>query len=214
MRTSGPTGLVGVLALQGDFAAHVAALERRGMAVRLVRRPRDLEGLDGITLPGGESSTMLRLMRFAELQHPLERAVREGLPTLATCAGMILLAREVRDPAQDSLDVLDITVSRNGYGRQLHSATHALRGHSGFPDCKGIFIRAPRVMRTGESCEVLATRDGDAVLVRSDKILAASFHPELEESHPAHGLFVEAVENQRRSRRESNEGADLKAAEN
>ena len=184
---------VGVLALQGDFAAHVDRLRALGIEAPLVRRPRDLEGLDGLALPGGESSTMLRLMSFDGMDAALPAAIRAGLPTLATCAGMILLAQEVRDPEQASLGLLDITVSRNGYGRQLHSGTHAIQGHAGFPDGSGIFIRAPRVTRVGASCEVLASRAGDPVLVRHASVLAACFHPELEDAHPVYQLFLDGV---------------------
>lgn len=183
---------VGVLALQGDFAAHVRQLERRGIDTVLIRGRRHLENLDGLVLPGGESSVMLRLLGIEALAEPLRATIASGIPTLATCAGMILLAHSVTDPVQTSLDLLDVDVSRNGYGRQLHSGTHTLRGAGGFPDCRGIFIRAPRVTRAGERCEILATLGQDPVLVRQESILAACFHPEFDDAHPLYDLFTSA----------------------
>lgn len=175
--------VVGVLALQGDFADHQAVLAARGVATRQIRRAEDLRGIQGLVLPGGESTTMLRLLDIQGLSKPLARLLVTDLPVLATCAGLILLAREVVDPIQGSLGVLDLKVARNGYGRQLHSGTFPLRG-TGVPvGACGVFIRAPRILRVGPGVEVLAYRDQDPVLVRSGPILGACFHPELQEQH-------------------------------
>ncbi len=188
--------IVGVLAVQGDFVEHEAALQRAGVATRQVRRAPDLAGIAGLVLPGGESTTMLRLLRFQELLEPLRRTIEGGLPVLATCAGLILLARRVIDPEQASLDVLDVTVARNGYGRQIQSGTVPLVpvGGSSIPeDASGVFIRAPRIVAVGPDVEVLAARGGDPVLVRRGAILGCCFHPELEANHFVTGWFVAAV---------------------
>jgi 5'-phosphate synthase pdxT subunit len=185
--------VVGVLALQGDFPAHERALAARGIACRRVTRQGQLAGLDALVLPGGESSVMLKLGREARLLDSLREAIAGGLPVLATCAGLILLAREVRQPPQQSLGLLDVVVARNGYGRQVHSGVYPLHGRSGFPDCTGVFIRAPRVVEVGPRVEVLATRDSDPCLFRAGAILAACFHPELDDGHPVHDLFLTSL---------------------
>lgn len=169
----------GVLALQGDFARHAQALQRAGWTTREVRVPRDLDGLAGIALPGGESTTMLNLLDRNQLFGPLREFCGSGVPVLATCAGLILLAREVRAPEQRSFGLLDVTVARNGYGRQIHSGTFALEGPGVPAGATGVFIRAPRILRVGPGVEVLARRGDDPVLVRQGPILAACFHPEL-----------------------------------
>src|SRR5262249_13869161 len=158
---SRPTPLVGVLAMQGAFAEHVKALEASGARTRLVRTAGDLEGLDGLVIPGGESTTMTMLMERVGLLAPLRDAIENGLPVLATCAGMIVLARDITDamPGQHGLGLLDIGVRRNGYGRQVDSFEAGLDfpglGDRQFP---GVFIRAPLVERTG-NVEVLASYD-------------------------------------------------------
>ena len=170
-RGGGDMGRIGVLALQGDFAAHGRAIASRGHEVVLLRNRRDLStSLDGLVLPGGESSTMLRLLDRLHLWAPL-KALR-GLPTLATCAGTILLAREVA-PAQPGLGWLDISVQRNGYGRQRQSFQQRVAGRT------LVFIRAPRVTRVGAAVEVHMRCRGDAVLLRQGPLWAATFHPEL-----------------------------------
>ncbi|MFO1054062.1 MAG: pyridoxal 5'-phosphate synthase glutaminase subunit PdxT [Planctomycetota bacterium] len=184
---------VGVFALQGDVREHVAALASLGIATRPVRRPRDLDGLAGIVLPGGESSTMLKLLAIQGLEAPLGEFLRSGRPVLATCAGLILCASRVVEPEQRSYGVLDVTVARNGWGRQIASGTFALRTStgSGLPDpMDAVFIRAPRIVAVGPRCEVLATRDGEPVLVRQGAVLGACFHPELEVDHPVTKLFA------------------------
>jgi 5'-phosphate synthase pdxT subunit len=184
--------LIGVLAMQGAFAEHVHALEAAGARTRLVRTREDLEGLDGIVLPGGESTTMTMLMERVGLLEPLREAIRGGLATLATCAGMIVLAREITDGMsdQEGLGLLDIAVKRNGYGRQVDSfeAPLTIEGMNGnkFP---GVFIRAPLVERTGD-VNVIATLDGRPVAVRQGRILALGFHPELSGDLRLHREFV------------------------
>lgn len=188
---------IGVLALQGDFSAHLAALHARGAGAVEVRRAAELAGLDGVVLPGGESTTMLRLMNGSGLFEALGQALRSGLPALATCAGAILLAREVRHPAQRSLGALDAVVERNAYGRQIDSTVvpltvepaAALSGRT----LEGVFIRAPRFVELGSGVEVLARRGADPVLVRERRILAATFHPELSSGSPVVELFLRLV---------------------
>ncbi len=185
---------VGVLALQGDFAAHETALAQLGCRPRRVRCAADLDGLAGLVLPGGESTTMLRLLEVEGLWQPLATVLRSGLPILATCAGMILLAERVENPSQRSFAVLPIAVVRNGYGRQLHSGTFPLRSAVLPVGTTGTFIRAPRITHVGAGCQVLAWRDDDPVLVQQDRVLAACFHPELQAGpHPVLERFVAMV---------------------
>lgn len=192
-RTNASAPLVGVLALQGDFADHEAALQAQGLRTRQVRTAAQLDGLDGLVLPGGESTTMLKLLDVEGLWAPLQRALTSGMPVFATCAGMILLAEEVANPSQRSFGILPITVVRNGYGRQLHSGTFALRVADGGQPMDGTFIRAPRITRVGTGCEVLAWRGDDPVLVRHRHVLAACFHPELQDDHPVCRRFAAMV---------------------
>jgi len=178
--------------MQGAFAEHVKALERAGARTRLVRGREDLVGLDGIVLPGGESTTMTMLMERVGLLEPLRQAIGDGLATLATCAGMIVLARDITDGMADQkgLGLLDIDVRRNGYGRQVDSFESPLHidGMNGstFP---GVFIRAPLVERAGD-VKVVAEHDGHPVAVRQDRILALCFHPELTNDLRLHKDFV------------------------
>jgi 5'-phosphate synthase pdxT subunit len=166
---------VGVLALQGDFAAHARALERVGHGVALVRRPDQLDRLDGIVLPGGESTTQLRLLASSGLRDPLVAFAAAGRRVLATCAGLILLARVVVEPEQESLALLDVAVARNAWGRQLDSF-EARSERRGLPL---VFIRAPRIRAVAGTVEVLDTFDREPVLVRQGSIVGATFHPEL-----------------------------------
>jgi 5'-phosphate synthase pdxT subunit len=178
--------------MQGAFAEHVRALEAAGARTRLVRTREDLEGLDGIVLPGGESTTMTMLMERVGLLEPVRDAIRNGLATLATCAGVIVLAREITDgmPEQKGLGLLDVGVRRNGYGRQVESFESPLRieGMNG-KDFPGVFIRSPLVERTGD-VKVLASYDGHPVAIRQDRILALCFHPELTSDLRLHREFV------------------------
>ena len=182
---------VGVLALQGDVREHVAALTGAGALVVLVKRPSDLVGLDGIVLPGGESTTMGRLLDIFELLEPLRALLAAGLPALGTCAGMILLASDVVGgrPDQALLGGLDITVRRNAFGSQVDSFESDV-DVVGVGVMHGVFIRAPWVERLGPSVEVLATIDGHPVAVRQGPLIATSFHPELTGDHRMHALFV------------------------
>jgi len=180
------TRVAGVLALQGGFAAHRAALERLGWATRPVRAPADLEGADALVLPGGESTTQLLLLERLGLEAPLRAFVASSRPVLATCAGLILLARGVRNPPQRSLGLLDVDVVRNAYGRQLDSTV--ARSDAG--DRELVFIRAPRIARVGPDVEVLATWRGDPVLVRQANVTAATFHPELTSDDVVHRLAL------------------------
>ncbi len=174
---------IGVLAVQGNFREHLAMLRRLGAEAVEVRKPEQLEGLDGLVVPGGESTTFMRLMRLYGLDEAI-RAFRG--PILGTCAGMIVLDR-------DHLGLIDVEVDRNAYGRQLASfeADLSLAGESS--PLRGVFIRAPRVRATGD-VEVLAEHEGRPVLVRDGRILVASFHPELTEDTRVHELFLDAVE--------------------
>ncbi len=183
--------------MQGDFAAHRHALSERGVATREVRKPKDLAGLAGLVLPGGESTTMLKLLAEFGLDAPVKESVAQGMPVLATCAGVILLAREVQNPPQPSLGLLDAAVVRNAYGRQLASTVATLEvaapDELPFPTLEGVFIRAPKLVQLGSGVKVLAKRGQDPVLVRQQNILAATFHPELSPKHPVLDLFLQLV---------------------
>ena len=188
--------LVGVLALQGAFREHVRALEACGARTRLVRLPHDLDDLDGLVIPGGESTTMTMLMERMGLLEAVDRAVRRGLPTLGTCAGMIVLARRVSDgrAGQAVLGALDIGVRRNGYGRQVDSfeADLEVSGLDGGP-FPGVFIRAPLIEDVG-AAEVLAEHEGRPVAVRQGRVMALAFHPELSGDLRLHREFLRLVE--------------------
>jgi 5'-phosphate synthase pdxT subunit len=174
---------IGVLALQGNFREHAVALERLGAEVVEVRLPEELDGLDGLVLPGGESTAMARLMRL----YGLEEAIRSfGAPVLGTCAGMILLDRR-------HLGLVDLDVERNAYGRQVSSFEADLRLAGDDEPLRGVFIRAPRVADHGPGVEVLAEHEGEPVLLREGRFLVASFHPELTDDPRVHERFLELV---------------------
>ena len=181
--------IIGVLALQGDFDAHRRRLEELGAEVVLVKKPEQLDSIDGLVIPGGESSTILKLLGQAGFEK-LKQFVRLK-PTFGTCAGAILLANEVENPKQPGLGALDITVCRNAYGRQADSSIREGR----FRDeaIEMVFIRAPKIERVGEGVEVIATEGNDPVLVRHGKTLAATFHPELSNDRRIHQYFMEMV---------------------
>ena len=185
---------VGVLALQGDVREHAAALAQAGAEAVPVKRVADLDGLDGIVLPGGESTTMGKLLTLFELLEPLRVRIEAGLPAYGTCAGMILLATEVLDGRHDQklLGGLDITVRRNAFGSQVHSFEQDL-DVDGVGTVHGVFIRAPWVERAGESVEVLARVDDHPVLCRQGHVIAAAFHPELSGDLRLHELFLREV---------------------
>ena len=186
---------VGVLALQGDFEAHAKALERAGAEPVLVKTPEDLEKVEGLVIPGGESTTMLKLIDETGFRQPLTDFASQK-PVLGTCAGAILMAKEVSNPAQFSFGAVDLTVERNAYGRQIDSRVATLEPDEEFSKRAGkgrmeaVFIRAPVIRRTGPGVRVLAEYQGDAVLVEQGKHLVATFHPELTSDPWVHQLFL------------------------
>jgi 5'-phosphate synthase pdxT subunit len=187
-----PPKKIGVLALQGDFEAHERALKRSGAEAVEVRSPEDLHGLDGLIIPGGESSTMLKLIEAEKLLEPLREFGRRS-PIFGTCAGAILLASEVANPSQPSLGLMDIGIERNGYGRQIDSRIARLEGASLAGGLEAVFIRAPIIRRVGAGATVLATYQGDPVLVEQGQHLAATFHPELTEDSRIHLIFLNKI---------------------
>jgi 5'-phosphate synthase pdxT subunit len=186
---------VGILALQGDFEAHAKAIERAGAEPVLIRTAEELKGIDGLVIPGGESTTILKLLNFMDLKEPLLEFALEK-PVFGTCAGAILLAKEVRNPAQESFGLMDLTVERNGYGRQIDSRVANIRPDADFQqragagDVEAVFIRAPIIRRTGPEVRVLAQYEGDPVLVEQGRHLVATFHPELTQDSRVHKLFL------------------------
>ena len=180
---------IGVLALQGDFDAHRRRLEELGAEVVLVKKPEQLDSIDGLVIPGGESGTFLKLLGEAGFEK-LKDFVRTK-PTFGTCAGAILLANEVENPKQPGLGALDITVRRNAYGRQVDSSIR--EGQFRNLPIEMVFIRAPKIERVGKGVEVVATEGKDPVLVRHGKTLAATFHPELSDDRRIHEYFLELV---------------------
>jgi 5'-phosphate synthase pdxT subunit len=187
--------VVGVLALQGAFAAHRQALARLGADAREVRTADQLAAVDGLVIPGGESTTMAMLLDRTGLRAPLAARLADGMPVFGTCAGMILLADEVLDgrPDQWSFGVLDVGVRRNAYGRQLESFETDLDVVGLDRPFHAVFIRAPGVVRTGPDVAVLAELDGAPVLVRQGTVLASAFHPELTADRRVHELFLDLV---------------------
>ena len=190
---------IGVLALQGDFALHAAALRRAGAEPVEVRKPEALADADGLILPGGESTTLLHLMDAWDFGPALRRFHEVGRPVFGTCAGLIVLAREVESPRQASLGLIDVTVERNSYGRQRESfealdAPEAGAGLDGAGPLPMIFIRAPRIRRVGPGVEVLARHAGEPVLAREGRVLVATFHPELTDDLTVHRYFCRMVE--------------------
>ncbi len=180
-----------VLALQGDFDAHRKRLEELGAEVVLVRKPEQLDEVDALIIPGGESSTFLKLLGEEGMKKL--RDFVHTKPTFGTCAGAILLAREVENPKQQGLGALDIRVRRNAYGRQLESSIR--EGNFGNAPLEMVFIRAPKIERVGAGVEVLAKEGSDPVLVRKGKVMAATFHPELSEDTRVHRAFLDLVRN-------------------
>lgn len=184
---------VGVLALQGDFREHAAVVERLGHEPVLVRAPGHLEGIDALIIPGGESTTIGKLAERSELMDPLRRLVAGGLPTLGTCAGLILLAAATTHGHQPLLGVLDVVVERNAYGSQVDSFEADLEVEGLEGPIRAVFIRAPRIAKVGRGVETLGSHDGHPVVVRQGSIVATSFHPELTADDRLHTL-VFAVE--------------------
>ena len=181
---------VGVLALQGDFDAHRRRLDALGAEVVLVKKPEQLDEIDGLVIPGGESGTFLKLLGEAGFEK-LKKFVHVK-PTFGTCAGAILLANEVENPRQSGLDALDIRIRRNAYGRQIDSSIR--EGRLGNEPIEMVFIRAPKIERVGPGVEVIATEGGDPVAVRQGKVMAATFHPELSEDTRIHQAFLDLIQ--------------------
>jgi 5'-phosphate synthase pdxT subunit len=187
--------MIGILALQGAYEAHAKTLQSLGVTTKLIRTPDDLTAppkIDGLIIPGGESTTMLK---FLERNHFLDVLTTfvQHTPTFGTCAGAILLAKDVQHPAQTSLAAMDITVERNAYGRQIDSAIITAPTKLEGPPLEMVFIRAPRITHTGTQVETLAARDGFPVLVRERHLLAATFHPELSSDTRVHQLFLDLI---------------------
>lgn len=185
---------IGILAIQGDYEAHARALDRLDVPHAYVRRPDDLAGVDGIILPGGESTTHLKVMTEEGLFGALKQFAADGGSFFGTCAGAILLARQVHGPSQDSLGLLDISVLRNGYGRQLASDVHMGSTKLSETPVEMVFIRAPIIDSVGKGIEVLAEYAGHPVLVQQDRMLATTFHPELTDDLTIHRHFVDMTE--------------------
>lgn len=186
---------IGVLALQGAVAEHARALTASGAEVRTVRRPEELAGLDGLVVPGGESTAMARLAAPVQMMEHIRQAHQEGMALFGTCAGLILVAREVSDPAALAgfarIGGLDVVVRRNGYGSQLDSFTELLDVVGLDEPLEAVFIRAPVIEEVGAGVEVLAESRGRPVAVRQGRVVASSFHPELTPDHRLHQLFVD-----------------------
>jgi pyridoxal 5'-phosphate synthase pdxT subunit len=185
---------IGVLAIQGDYLAHKTRLEQLGAQVTLVRKPEQLDSVDAIVIPGGESSTFLNFLAERGFLDKLREFVRTR-PALGTCAGAILLAKDVENPPQPSLGVLDIRIRRNAYGRQIDSSIVESATELGGDPLEMVFIRAPKIVRTGDQVEVLAKAGDDPVLVRQGRIMAATFHPELSADTRVHREFLKLVSN-------------------
>ncbi len=188
---------MGVLALQGAFDAHRQRLIELGADARLVRTPSELDAVDALVLPGGESTTMSKLLDTSGLFEPLAKRIADGMPLLGTCAGMILCATDVLDgrPDQHGFERLDLTVRRNGYGRQLDSFEADLDVAGFDAPFHAVFIRAPLVVRVGEGVEVLAEHDGVPVLLRDGSCTVAAFHPELTDDGRLHEMFINSLAN-------------------
>lgn len=182
---------IGVVAIQGDYEAHAKALARVGEHSTFVRTPGDLEGLVGVILPGGESTTHLKVMKEEGLFDALREFAARGGALFGTCAGAIMLAREVHGPKQESLGLLDVSVLRNGYGRQVASSVHEGKTKLSDAPVEMVFIRAPIIEKIGSGVTVLAEDAGHPVLVREGKILASTFHPELSDDATIHKYFID-----------------------
>jgi pyridoxal 5'-phosphate synthase pdxT subunit len=186
---------VGVLALQGDFALHAKALEKCGVEAVEVRKPSELDDVEGLIVPGGESTTLLKLMDAGNFMSAIEKFHGAGKPIFGTCAGLIVLAREVESPTQFSLGLIDVTVERNAYGRQRESfeASGVARLDGDPMPLEMVFIRAPRIRRVGPSVQVLAEHRGEPVMARQGRVLVATFHPELTDNTTVHRYFCDMV---------------------
>lgn len=191
---------IGVLALQGDFEAHLHMLRRCGVQAREVRTAQQLQEVDGLIIPGGESTTIIKLMQRYGLDETLRRRAEEGMPVYGTCAGLIVMAREIEGyPQQPRLGLLDVAVARNAFGRQVDSFEIDLPvSKLGEPPLRAVFIRAPYITRVGEDVEVLASLDGKIVLVQQGNLLGGAFHPELTDDLRLHNYFVQMARSYRK----------------
>jgi 5'-phosphate synthase pdxT subunit len=185
--------LIGVLGFQGDFYEHVEMLKKMKIDTIVVRKTDDFEKIDGLIIPGGESTTMIKIMKETGMDKTLETYINKGLPTFGTCAGMIVLSKSVSSYNQFALGTIDMEVERNAYGRQVESFESDLIIEGFDSPYKAIFIRAPRIMRVGREVSVMAELNGTPVLVRQGSAMAASFHPELTTDTRVHQLFLEMV---------------------
>jgi pyridoxal 5'-phosphate synthase pdxT subunit len=194
VKRNGVAVKIGILAVQGDFEAHAAMLASMGVESVEVRTREDLADCDGLILPGGESTTQLQFLREEGLDQTIQKFARDGKAIFGTCAGAILLANEVKNPKQDSLALLDMTVLRNGYGRQVHS--DVVRGPSVLKKepLEMVFIRGPVIERVGPNVKVLAEYAGKPALVQNGRVIASAFHPELTEDETVHRHFLELAE--------------------
>jgi len=187
---------VGVLALQGDFLEHIKILEKLEIHAKEIRLPQDLDGIDGIIMPGGESTTIANLLDVFKLREPLIKKIKNGLPVWGTCAGMILLAKKIVQNKPIPFGLMDIAVSRNAYGRQIDSFTTEIKIKPlGDKKLLATFIRAPIIEKVGEGVEVLGEYDGNIVAVRQKNMLATSFHPELTADTRFHEYFISLINN-------------------
>ena len=195
--------LIGLLALQGDFVEHHEALKRIGVAAREVRLPSDLDGCDALIFPGGESTTILKLLKLYNLYDLLIEKGKSGLPMYGTCAGTIVLSTDADRLDNPPLGLIDISVKRNAYGRQIDSFEESLTVKGIDENVPGIFIRAPKISRVGKHVEILSvSKEGEPVIARENNILVSTFHPELSESSAVHRFFVNTIV--RRTMREGN----------
>lgn len=209
---------IGVLALQGAFREHEEVLASLGIPAVEVRQPEDLHGCDGLILPGGETTTQRKLAHSYGLWDPLARLGKQGVPILATCAGLILLAKRIDGEPGSSLELLDVDVRRNAYGRQVFSF-ETLLAVPGFADASGsqdpfraIFIRAPRIVRVGPDVSVLASNEGEPVAVEQGNILGLSFHPELTQDNRFHAYFLETVRRHKATQEGQTPGGEMQEA--
>lgn len=184
---------IGILAIQGDYEAHAKMLDRLGVEHCYVRDVGDIDGISGIILPGGESTTQIKIMTEESFWDALKKFAARGGAFFGTCAGAILLAREVRNPVQASLGLLDISIQRNAYGRQLASGVHSGRTKLSDKPFEMVFIRAPIIESVGEGVEILAEHAGHPVLVQQKRILASTFHPELTADAAIHNYFLKMI---------------------
>ncbi len=190
--------IIGVSGIQGDFREHKWMIEKLGHESYVVRTPEDLEKVDGLIIPGGESTTMIRIMKRIGLFEKLKEKILNGLPVYGTCAGLIVLAKEIENYPQESLGVIDIKVMRNAYGRQVDSFDEMVEIKGFNKPFKAIFIRAPRVDAWGPEVEILSTLNNHPIMLRQKNVLVTSFHPELTDDTRVHEYFIKMVEDYRK----------------